>query len=112
MRAERGRRTRFVEAVGILTLLLVGGMAAWSKAHAGREAAARDSSTASAVGTGGALQKAVFAGGCFWGVQLVFQHVKGVTHVTSGYSGGSAVSAHYELVGRHTLGLPVDEARL
>ena len=32
--------------------------------------------------------KAVFAGGCFWGVDAVFKHVKGVTHVVSGYSGG------------------------
>jgi peptide-methionine (S)-S-oxide reductase len=43
--------------------------------------------------------KAVLAGGCFWGVQAVFQHVKGVTHVTSGYSGGSAMTAQYEIVG-------------
>jgi peptide-methionine (S)-S-oxide reductase len=42
--------------------------------------------------------KAVLAGGCFWGVQAVFQHVKGVTHVTSGYSGGSALTAQYETV--------------
>ena len=34
------------------------------------------------------LQKAVFAGGCFWGVQGVFQHVKGVQRAVSGYSGG------------------------
>ena len=42
--------------------------------------------------------KAVLSGGCFWGVQAVFQHVKGVTHVTSGYSGGSADTAQYETV--------------
>ena len=41
---------------------------------------------------------AVFAGGCFWGVDAVFKHVKGVTQVVSGYSGGSAANAHYELV--------------
>ena len=40
----------------------------------------------------------VFAGGCFWGIQAVFQHVKGVTDATSGYSGGSAKNAKYELV--------------
>jgi peptide-methionine (S)-S-oxide reductase len=40
----------------------------------------------------------VFAGGCFWGIQAVFQHVKGVTEATSGYSGGSADKAKYELV--------------
>jgi len=43
-------------------------------------------------------QTAVFAGGCFWGVQAVFQHVNGVISATSGYSGGDAGSAHYEIV--------------
>jgi peptide-methionine (S)-S-oxide reductase len=42
---------------------------------------------------------AVFAGGCFWGVEAVFEHVRGVTDATSGYSGGGALSAHYQLVG-------------
>src|SRR5581483_6426118 len=43
-------------------------------------------------------QTAVFSGGCFWGVQAVFQHVKGVISATSGYSGGSAKTAEYEAV--------------
>jgi len=43
-------------------------------------------------------QTAVIAGGCFWGIQAVFQHVKGVIRATSGYSGGSAKNAEYELV--------------
>ena len=43
-------------------------------------------------------QTAVFAGGCFWGMQWVFEHVKGVTDVTAGYSGGAADTAHYERV--------------
>lgn len=43
-------------------------------------------------------QTAVLAGGCFWGIEAVFEHVKGVTNVTSGYSGGSAETADYELV--------------
>jgi peptide-methionine (S)-S-oxide reductase len=42
---------------------------------------------------------AVFAGGCFWGVEAVFKHVKGVTSAVSGYAGGSAKTAHYEIVG-------------
>jgi peptide-methionine (S)-S-oxide reductase len=41
---------------------------------------------------------AVFAGGCFWGVDAVFKHVKGVKTVLSGYSGGSAATAHYIIV--------------
>jgi peptide-methionine (S)-S-oxide reductase len=43
-------------------------------------------------------QTAVIAGGCFWGIQAVFQHVKGVISATSGYSGGSAKTAEYEVV--------------
>src|SRR5438309_3124336 len=43
-------------------------------------------------------QTAVLAGGCFWGIQAVFQHVKGVISATSGYSGGAAGTAEYELV--------------
>ena len=46
----------------------------------------------------GAAQTAVFAGGCFWGVQAVFQHVAGVASATSGYSGGAAASARYDVV--------------
>lgn len=44
------------------------------------------------------LQTIVLAGGCFWGVQGVFQHVAGVTDAVSGYAGGSESSAHYETV--------------
>lgn len=43
-------------------------------------------------------QKAVFAGGCFWGVEAVFEHLKGVTNAVSGFSGGEAKTAHYETV--------------
>jgi peptide-methionine (S)-S-oxide reductase len=42
---------------------------------------------------------AVLAGGCFWGVQGVFQHVEGVTNAVSGYAGGAKETAHYEVVG-------------
>jgi peptide-methionine (S)-S-oxide reductase len=44
-------------------------------------------------------QTAVLAGGCFWGVEAVFEHVKGVNDVESGYSGGSQTTAQYEKVG-------------
>ena len=44
-------------------------------------------------------ETAVFAGGCFWGVQAVFQHTRGVLNAVSGYAGGDAASARYELVG-------------
>jgi peptide-methionine (S)-S-oxide reductase len=48
--------------------------------------------------TGAHQETAVLAGGCFWGVQGVFQHVNGVTKVVSGYSGGQADTAQYETV--------------
>jgi peptide-methionine (S)-S-oxide reductase len=57
-------------------------------------AAAVDAARASGAGQ----QTAVLAGGCFWGIQAVFQHVKGVISATSGYSGGSAKTAEYEVV--------------
>jgi peptide-methionine (S)-S-oxide reductase len=47
---------------------------------------------------------AVLAGGCFWGVQAVFQHVKGVSEVLSGYSGGAKDTAEYEVVSTGTTG--------
>src|SRR5208283_2200708 len=51
-----------------------------------------------ALATTKAEQTAVVSGGCFWGIQAVFQHVKGVISATSGYSGGAANTAEYELV--------------
>jgi peptide-methionine (S)-S-oxide reductase len=50
------------------------------------------------------LQSAVFAGGCFWGVEAVFEHMKGVTNVVSGYAGGKAADAHYEIIGNGDTG--------
>jgi peptide-methionine (S)-S-oxide reductase len=47
-------------------------------------------------------QTAVFAGGCFWGTQTVFEHVRGVTRVTAGYAGGSAQTATYDQVTTET----------
>jgi peptide-methionine (S)-S-oxide reductase len=49
-------------------------------------------------------QTAVLAGGCFWGIEAVFEHVKGVTSVSSGYSGGAANTAHYEMVSEGNTG--------
>jgi peptide-methionine (S)-S-oxide reductase len=57
----------------------------------------------SSVADSGA-QKIVLAGGCFWGVQGVFEHTKGVTLAVSGYSGGTKETAHYEMVGTEQTG--------
>lgn len=53
---------------------------------------------------GGKSERAVFAGGCFWGVQGVFQHVKGVKSAVSGYAGGSKMTAFYPIVSSGTTG--------
>ena len=50
------------------------------------------------------LQTAVLSGGCFWGVQGVFEHVRGVKRVVSGYAGGNGLMAHYDLVSTGTTG--------
>jgi peptide-methionine (S)-S-oxide reductase len=52
-----------------------------------------------APGSTAGTEAAVLAGGCFWGVQGVFQHTKGVTEAVSGYAGGNAATAHYGMVG-------------
>ena len=52
----------------------------------------------------GGSQTAVFAGGCFWGTQAVFERVKGVTKTTVGYSGGTANTATYDQVTTETTG--------
>src|ERR1700742_911072 len=50
------------------------------------------------------IQTAVLAGDCFWGVQGVFQHTKGVVHAVSGYSGGNKTNADYQMVSTGTTG--------
>jgi peptide-methionine (S)-S-oxide reductase len=52
----------------------------------------------------GGPQTIVLAGGCFWGVQGVFEHTKGVTQAVSGYAGGAKETAHYEMVGTERTG--------
>jgi len=52
----------------------------------------------------GPMQTAVLAGGCFWGVQGVFQHVRGVKNVIAGYAGGEKTTAQYETVSSGTTG--------
>jgi peptide-methionine (S)-S-oxide reductase len=56
------------------------------------------------VSSGTGPETAVIAGGCFWGVQGVFQHVKGVTSAVSGYAGGAAGTAQYDAVGMGNTG--------
>lgn len=79
-------------ALGLAVTLVFGtsGLAAETAVHA----------PAPIVSTrnGATSETAVFAGGCFWGVQSVFQHVKGVTNAVSGFTGGAGNTAHYDRV--------------
>lgn len=91
---------RLFVAAPIATLIAcTGNTAAAATADAAVPAPAAD---LPAIATG--TQTAVFAGGCFWGVDAVFKHVKGVTGVVSGYAGGSAATARYEDVGSGSTG--------
>src|SRR5262249_38512018 len=54
--------------------------------------------------SGAKLETTVFAGGCFWGIEAVFDAVKGVSNAVSGYAGGSKANAHYEIVSSGTTG--------
>ncbi len=56
------------------------------------------------VATPGTEQTAVLAGGCFWGVEAVFERLQGVSDVVSGFAGGSKATAHYEVVSSGTTG--------
>jgi peptide-methionine (S)-S-oxide reductase len=80
-------------------------LGAWFKSP--RAVAAARVVPAPAVDASGAQASsdvAVLAGGCFWGVQGVFQHVKGVTNAVSGYAGGDERTAHYDVVGTGATG--------
>jgi peptide-methionine (S)-S-oxide reductase len=59
---------------------------------------------AGATAAPGRTETAVLAGGCFWGMEMVFEHVKGVTDVVSGYAGGTAAEANYDAVGSERTG--------
>jgi peptide-methionine (S)-S-oxide reductase len=67
-------------------------------------AAALPSPTVDQAHTGKKTEMVVFAGGCFWGIQAVFDATKGVSSAISGYSGGSKDNAHYEIVSTGTTG--------
>jgi len=82
---------------GAAALIATGAL--WSSSHSRAEPAMRLPAPAVDEPPQAETETAVVAGGCFWGVQGVFQHVRGVTQALSGYSGGSAANAHYDLVG-------------
>jgi len=82
----------------ILAVAFIGSTLACSTATASPAVAIPDPVVDAPLATAKGRQTAVLAGGCFWGVEAVFEHVKGVSSVTSGYSGGTAKTANYDLV--------------
>lgn len=86
---------------GLGSLAAVAGLGAWFAGPASASSEAHvlpPYSGNDAPGTA-STEVAVFAGGCFWGVQGVFQHVKGVSNAVSGYAGGDKLTASYKLIG-------------
>jgi len=81
----------------LLFMVLLAGTVACTAGNAAAVAVPGPAVDASRAASSGE-QTAVVAGGCFWGIQAVFQHVKGVISATSGYSGGEAKTAEYEMV--------------
>ena len=86
----------------ILMIILVGAVACNAGDRAG--VIVPNPAVDAELATSKSEQTAVVAGGCFWGIQAVFQHVKGVIRATSGYSGGAANTAEYELVSNGNTG--------
>lgn len=85
-------------------LLLAGAALLPSIAPANAEGAINAPVAALVEPAAGHRETAIFAGGCFWGVEGVFSHVKGVFSATSGYAGGTAATANYETVSTGTTG--------
>lgn len=99
--ASSDRRSLPWLAIGALVLLPL----VWQLvARSAEQAVAIPATTIDEPASDTRVETAVVAGGCFWGIQGVFQHVKGVTSAVSGYAGGAGATAHYEDVGTGTTG--------
>ena len=91
--------SRAVRTIAVLVLILINAGTAWNYAKAAESSSViPDPAVDTPLAAKKGKQTAVLAGGCFWGVQEVFEHVKGVKDVISGYSGGSVGSPSYEQV--------------
>jgi peptide-methionine (S)-S-oxide reductase len=92
-------------AVVLAVFVAVGAILAMSRVEAAKNSGALPDPTLNAhLSASSGEQTAVISGGCFWGIQAVFQHVKGVRSATSGYSGGSSSTAEYEMVSTGSTG--------
>lgn len=91
-------------ALGLQAWALAADPAGSGSAHASERPASVTAGISDKPTGPGSLQTAVLAGGCFWGTQGVFEHVKGVRQVLAGYSGGEKATADYETVSTGTTG--------
>ena len=82
---------------GAIALAVIAPLAALSRAST-REVVSIPASTVVSRPSTPGLQTIVLAGGCFWGIEAVYEHIKGVTDAVSGYAGGSKADADYEIV--------------
>lgn len=96
---RRARTTGLAALAGALCLLGTGCNASMTPAGGAPGASGVPAPAVDESGSPDATATAVLAGGCFWGVQGVFEHVDGVKRVLAGYAGGAAETAHYEEVG-------------
>jgi peptide-methionine (S)-S-oxide reductase len=100
------KRSSFLRSTSLraslVGLALLGGLAASGFLSPGATAAALPDPAVDTPASG--QQMVVLAGGCFWGMEEVFEHVKGVTKVTVGYAGGTKETADYETVSSGTTG--------
>jgi len=91
-------------AAGLITLILASLLLRQGAPRAAEGSVSLPAAAVDSQKTAGPPQTAVLSGGCFWGVQAVFEHVKGVRQVLAGYSGGRENLAHYEMVSTGTTG--------
>jgi peptide-methionine (S)-S-oxide reductase len=99
------KNSLLIGKIAVLAAVLVLAAVAWNRVHAaGSSVALPDPAVNDSLASKPAKQTAVLAGGCFWGIQAVFQHVKGVKEATSGYAGGSVASPDYEDVSSGSTG--------
>lgn len=101
----RGMLSRTGVIIVAIAATIFGRSLIWNSANAAESVIALPDPVVDApLAAKSAKQIAVVAGGCFWGTQLVFQHVKGVKSATAGYSGGTSKSPEYEQVSRGKTG--------
>lgn len=104
MKQARAGNWLFGGVGALLATTLVVGFLSLGGLHAAERATAVPAPGVDNALASGPLQTAVLSGGCFWGTQGVFEHVKGVRQVLAGYSGGAASTASYETVSSGTTG--------